>query len=379
MPSSRPSVPSVLVVGLMALALAEPAFAQSAPAPAAPPPTAGTDSLAVIKAHAEMLAAQSKSYTDFITLIGAALAVVAGVVGWKTLSDYRASMKAVREESTASLTRAAQQATAAAVEATNAVIAQIRAQSLDEVRLELEAKKREIEEVAERIRDLKTAMSQEAADAISRSAPGHWPTAHPAPPATAPGGAGNPPSGPMADWSQLDVPFAPPRPTANPADDISPMAADPFAPEVPPPPPLAMPMPPVASAPTTPGLPLAPRILWVDDHPENNLYPAALLRRGGAEIREVTDTSAALAAIRAAAWDLVITDMGRREGADAGLALVDGIRKVRPAQPVMIFASRSAKLRFGDQATRAGVEFAASLPELFEATYRHIGLPPPPG
>lgn len=62
------------------------------------------------------------------------------------------------------------------------------------------------------------------------------------------------------------------------------------------------------------------RILWVDDHPENNYPVVELLRRYGAGVDTPRSNEAALKLLRANRYDVVISDVGRdNEGAESNL------------------------------------------------------------
>ena len=53
------------------------------------------------------------------------------------------------------------------------------------------------------------------------------------------------------------------------------------------------------------------RIVWVDDHPENNTPVVELLRRFGASVETPRSNNEALALLRASRYDVVISDVGR--------------------------------------------------------------------
>ena len=67
------------------------------------------------------------------------------------------------------------------------------------------------------------------------------------------------------------------------------------------------------------------RILWVDDHPENNAPIVELLRKYGTVVETPRSNDAALALLRASRYGVVISDVGRDQegpaGALAGIAL----------------------------------------------------------
>ncbi len=62
------------------------------------------------------------------------------------------------------------------------------------------------------------------------------------------------------------------------------------------------------------------RILWVDDHPENNTTFARVLRREGASIQAVHSREEAELAMAAGQFDLLISDIARGDDQSAGLS-----------------------------------------------------------
>jgi len=87
------------------------------------------------------------------------------------------------------------------------------------------------------------------------------------------------------------------------------------------------------------------RVLWVDDSPENNVMLAQNMRDRGVIIDEAPSTREGLARLsdEHSRYDLVITDMARKEGSafnmEAGLELLTQARAIAPQLPVIIYAS----------------------------------------
>ncbi|MHC4699688.1 MAG: response regulator [Planctomycetota bacterium] len=79
------------------------------------------------------------------------------------------------------------------------------------------------------------------------------------------------------------------------------------------------------------------QILWVDDHPENNLNERRMFRRLRAEIDIARSTEEALEILKNGRYDLVISDMARGEKATAGLTFLRQFRKTDDATPVIFY------------------------------------------
>lgn len=117
----------------------------------------------------------------------------------------------------------------------------------------------------------------------------------------------------------------------------------------------------------------AKRILWIDDVPENNAYEAAYLQDRGFRIATAASTDDGLRQINDAEppFDIVISDLGRTEGGvykpDAGLALLQAIRKDNPNLPVFIYASKRGVRRAGEALQTNGATGVTASPiHLFE-------------
>jgi CheY-like chemotaxis protein len=111
-----------------------------------------------------------------------------------------------------------------------------------------------------------------------------------------------------------------------------------------------------------------PRILWVDDHPENNAFLIASLYDQAADVVEVATTDEALEELTRTpeAYDVVISDMGRKErGVERPLAGVDLVRRAKERGvlvPIVIYSSPDAVARDGEQARRAGAAAVTASP-----------------
>lgn len=106
------------------------------------------------------------------------------------------------------------------------------------------------------------------------------------------------------------------------------------------------------------------RILWVDDHPENNTLLVEQLTRANVLVEQVSDTDEAISRLATQQFDVVITDMRRTENGvstpDAGIRLIHHLKRVKPDLQVLIFCSVQAALRYADSGAAAGARITTS-------------------
>ena len=81
------------------------------------------------------------------------------------------------------------------------------------------------------------------------------------------------------------------------------------------------------------------RILWVDDRPENNVYERQAFEAQGIEFSLALSTNEALELLKTNKFAAIISDMGRKEGAQEGYVLLDKLRAVGDKTPFMIYAA----------------------------------------
>ena len=109
------------------------------------------------------------------------------------------------------------------------------------------------------------------------------------------------------------------------------------------------------------------RVLWVDDHPENNRYEIAALTKLQIDVQTVTSTGAAIEALESDpdGFDLVISDWSRPwDGPGAGMRLLSKIRRTGAALPLVFY---HGEFGAADRAARAEQAMAAGA--LGEAVY----------
>jgi len=79
------------------------------------------------------------------------------------------------------------------------------------------------------------------------------------------------------------------------------------------------------------------QILWVDDHPENNLNEHRMFRQLKTEIDIAKSTEEALEILKNGRYDLVISDMARGDSAISGLDFLKRFRMEDKTTPVIFY------------------------------------------
>ena len=129
----------------------------------------------------------------------------------------------------------------------------------------------------------------------------------------------------------------------------------------------------------------AVRVLWVDDHPDNNLNERAMLAKLQIEVVTVRSTDEALARLQADAqagepFDLVLSDWSRPpEGAGAALQLLQAMQQGGQHLPVIVYHGQmeaAARQRRAATLQAAGALGEAVLPaELLALVQRAVAHP----
>ncbi len=106
------------------------------------------------------------------------------------------------------------------------------------------------------------------------------------------------------------------------------------------------------------------RILWVDDHPDNNLWERNALEAMGVRVTPVLSTESALYTLKGfgGAYDLIISDMTRGSDKAAGYDLLSQLRREGRDNPFIIYAG-SANSEQKRAAIEKGANGRASDPE----------------
>lgn len=115
------------------------------------------------------------------------------------------------------------------------------------------------------------------------------------------------------------------------------------------------------------------RILWVDDHPENNGSLQAALADQGFEIQNALTTESAFQFFAPATFDFVISDMQRGMDRSAGLSLAKSIKLKDPAQKFAIYCGIGNAKRLAGSEREHNVDLITASPiELM--SFLNVGL-----
>ena len=105
-----------------------------------------------------------------------------------------------------------------------------------------------------------------------------------------------------------------------------------------------------------------PKVLWVDDRPQNNVLERQAFEQLGIAVELALSTDEALDALQTDDFDLVVTDMGRPEGARAGYDLLTQIQNLGLNVPVIIYSIDGASEEHVAEAKAAGAYASTSGP-----------------
>jgi CheY-like chemotaxis protein len=102
------------------------------------------------------------------------------------------------------------------------------------------------------------------------------------------------------------------------------------------------------------------RILWVDDHPDNNLYETIAFENLGRFITVATSTEAALTYLRELEFAVAITDVAREDDVSAGETFIQQARANGYHLPIVVYTSDAAAGR--SRLIAVGAQAVADLP-----------------
>lgn len=87
------------------------------------------------------------------------------------------------------------------------------------------------------------------------------------------------------------------------------------------------------------------RILWVDDHPDNNLHETVALEQLGHFVTAATSTKAGLFYLKRLPFALAITDLSRGDNQKAGAELIVRANKIAPEVPIIVYTMNADLVR----------------------------------
>ncbi|MBY5921638.1 winged helix-turn-helix domain-containing protein [Ferrimonas balearica] len=118
------------------------------------------------------------------------------------------------------------------------------------------------------------------------------------------------------------------------------------------------------------------RILWVDDHPDNNLSERRALQRQRVAVYTTTSSHEAIMLLDLYHYDLIISDMGRAGDPLAGLKLVKTLRESGDDTPYLLYTIMPSDA-MSEQALAHGAQsVAVDSSLLFQQVAKHIPLDP---
>ncbi|AQS40058.1 Response regulator receiver domain protein,transcriptional regulatory protein [Shewanella psychrophila] len=114
------------------------------------------------------------------------------------------------------------------------------------------------------------------------------------------------------------------------------------------------------------------RVLWIDDHPENNSREREFLRGKNIGVYSTTSSREALLLISLYQYDVIISDMGREEDAIAGLKLLEKMRSQGVEIPFYIYTLNATDELIAKIASSGGQGVAVDSEGLFRQVMTHF-------
>ncbi len=114
-------------------------------------------------------------------------------------------------------------------------------------------------------------------------------------------------------------------------------------------------------------------VLWVDDHPNNNIHERQSLEALGVNFVISTSTEDALEKIKRQSFDAIISDMGRPPDLQAGYTLLDKLRAAGDRTPFIIYAGSRAPEHQAEARRRGAIGCTNRPNELFEMVLTALG------
>jgi CheY-like chemotaxis protein len=117
------------------------------------------------------------------------------------------------------------------------------------------------------------------------------------------------------------------------------------------------------------------KILWVDDHPDNNVYERMALETVGVIFTLAHSTREALDHLKQKQFSAIISDMERHGKDTEGLVLLDEIRRGGNSTPFFIYTAGQRVLLLKPEAKKRGAQgLTVKAQELFEMVTKALGI-----
>jgi CheY-like chemotaxis protein len=116
------------------------------------------------------------------------------------------------------------------------------------------------------------------------------------------------------------------------------------------------------------------KILWVDDHPENNVFERKAFESMGLKFTLASNTEEALQLLATRKFAAIISDMGRKEGSREGFRLLEACRIKDTSTPFFIYAGFQATLLRREAALRGAQGSTNNAEELVELVTRALPI-----
>ncbi len=108
----------------------------------------------------------------------------------------------------------------------------------------------------------------------------------------------------------------------------------------------------------------APRVLWVDDKPDNNLREREAMAAFNVRFDLALSTEEALQRLRGADYDLIISDMGRGSNPRAGYDLLRELRQRGDSTRVIFYTRSCTEAQMQEARTRGALGCSTRISEL---------------
>lgn len=117
----------------------------------------------------------------------------------------------------------------------------------------------------------------------------------------------------------------------------------------------------------------AARLLWVDDHPTNNVSLRTLFSNYGINVDLALSTEEALAMLGRTSYAVIISDMGRGEDREAGHTLLKLLREKGDKTPFIIHSTSASAQREAETKALGGIGNISDPTDLFSKVLGLVG------